>query len=106
MDTRCDRLRAIANIFHKIHQNKWITDPSIHTYVCYNEPPKDDDHDTIIVKFPYNYLIETLSIGTEMGETQQYLVRGNEIVRICSGWWYADSLLERLIDEDFEVQDV
>ena len=104
MDTPENRLKAIAIIYQKIHQNKWITDPSIHTYVCYNEPPKDDDHDNIIVKFPYNYLIEILSIGTGMGETQQYLVRGDEIVSVSSGWWHADELIERLCDEDFEVQ--
>jgi len=105
MDTPENRLKAIANIYHKINQNKWITNPSIHTYICYNEPPKDDDHVHIVVKFPFNYLIELLSIGTSMGETQQYLVDVDGTYRVSSGWWHADELIERLCNEDFEVQD-
>ena len=89
MDTHKNRLKAIANILAKISQHKFNDYPeifpSMYTYVKWNEPPKDEDHDTIVVKFPYLMLIESLSIGTGSGETQQYLIRGNEIVRICSG---------------------
>ena len=104
MDTPENRLKAIANILAKIDQHRWIEYPSMYTYVRWNELPKDEDHDKIVVQFPYLMLIELLSIGTVGGETHQHLIRGNEIVRICSGWWYADSLLERLCDEDFEVE--